>query len=104
MPIAKAQISCTSDAADQHLAILVFAFSPVSKSEILINPLVTNGFSHYYQLDESTFVLRGFGSIFVSFLFHFSMKFKRANRIAPGGTPRFAASHLGLFCLPMAHT
>ena len=37
------------------------------------------------------------------FLFHFSMKFMSANRIAPDGTPRFAASHLGLFCLPMSH-
>ena len=28
-----------------------------------------------------------------------------ANRIhvAPDGAPRFAASHLGLFCLPMSH-
>ena len=26
-----------------------------------------------------------------------------ANRIAPDGTPRFAASHPGLFCLPMTH-
>ena len=26
-----------------------------------------------------------------------------ANRIAPDGTPRFAASYLGLFCLPMPH-
>ena len=31
------------------------------------------------------------------------MKFMKANRIAPDGTPRFAASHLGLFCLPMSH-
>ena len=31
------------------------------------------------------------------------MKFVSANRIAPDGTPRFAASHLGLFCLPMSH-
>ena len=38
-----------------------------------------------------------------SFLFHFSMKILSANRIAPDGTPRFAASHLGLFCLPMFH-
>ena len=36
-------------------------------------------------------------------MFHFSMKIKIANRIAPDGTPRFAASHLGLFCLPMSH-
>ena len=28
------------------------------------------------------------------------MKIKMANRIALDGTPRFAASHLGLFCLP----
>ena len=26
-----------------------------------------------------------------------------ANRKGPDGTPRFAASHLGLFCLPMSH-
>ena len=31
------------------------------------------------------------------------MKIKIANRIAPDGTPRFAGSHLGLFCLPMSH-
>ena len=31
------------------------------------------------------------------------MKFMSANRIAPDGTPCFAASHLGLFCLPMSH-
>ena len=31
------------------------------------------------------------------------MKIMPANRIAPDGTPRFAASHLGLFCLPMSH-
>ena len=41
-------------------------------------------------------------SIF-SFIFHFSMKIMSANRIAPDGTPHFAASHLGLFCLPMFH-
>ena len=38
-----------------------------------------------------------------SFLFHFSMKIVSANRIAPDGMPRFAASHLGLFYLPMSH-
>ena len=47
-------------------------------------------------------ILGASGSIF-SFLFHFSMKVKIANRIASGGTPLFAASHLGLFCLPMSH-
>ena len=31
------------------------------------------------------------------------MKIKKANRIAPDGTPQNAASHLGLFCLPMTH-
>ena len=43
------------------------------------------------------------GAFFFSFLFHFSMKVKIANRIVPGGTSHFAASHLGLFCLPMSH-
>ena len=31
------------------------------------------------------------------------MKVLSANRIAPAGTPHFAASHLGLFCLSMSH-
>ena len=66
------------------------------------NPLVTNGLSHPYHLDEFTFNFRGIGSNFL-FLFHFSMKIMSANRIAPDGMPRFAASHLGLFCLPMSH-
>ena len=38
--------------------------------------------------------------IFVS---HFSMKFLFANKIDPDGTPRSAALHLGLYCLPMSH-
>ena len=38
----------------------------------------------------------------IYFLSHFSMKFLCANRIAPDGTPRSAASHLGLCCLPMS--
>ena len=66
------------------------------------NPLVTNEFSHHYQLGESTFIFRGIRSDF-SFLFLFSMKIILANRIAPDETPRFAASHLGLFCLPLSH-
>ena len=56
-----------------------------------VNPLVTNGFSLPYHL--STFIFRGIRS---DFLFHFPMKFKIANRIAPDGTPRFAESHLGV--------
>ena len=63
---------------------------------------MTNGLPRRYHFDESTFVFRGIRSNF-SILFHFSMKIKIANRIAPDGTPRFAASHLGLFCLPMSH-
>ena len=31
------------------------------------------------------------------------MKFLCANRIAPDGMPRSAASHLGLCCLPISH-
>ena len=38
-----------------------------------------------------------------SSLFHFSMNFMSANRIARDGTPHFAASHLGIFSLPMSH-
>ena len=76
--------------------------SNVALLYVLVNLLVTNGFSHPYHLDESTFIFRGIRSNFL-FLFHFSMKFKKANRIAPDGTPRSAASYLGLFCLTMPH-
>ena len=68
----------------------------------MINPYLTSGFSHHYHLEESTLIFRGVRSDFY-FLSHFSMKFLGANRIAPDGTPRSAASHLGLFCLPMSH-
>ena len=67
-----------------------------------LNLLVTNGLSHPYRFDMSIFVFRGIRSN-VSFLIHFLMKFMYAYRIAPDGTPRFAASHLGLFCLSLSH-
>ena len=47
-------------------------------------------------------MFRGVRSDFY-FLSDFWMKFLCANSIAPDGTPRSAASHLGLFCLPMSH-
>ena len=47
-------------------------------------------------------LVRGVRSYF-SFLFHFLIKFMKANRMAPDGVPRFAVSHLGLFCWPMSH-
>ena len=37
------------------------------------------------------------------FVSHFSMKFLCANRIAPNGLSRSAASMLGLHRLPMSH-
>ena len=53
-----------------------------------ISPYMSNGFSHHYQLDESTFTFRGVGSHFYFiYLFFFSMKFLQANRIAPDVTP-----------------
>ena len=43
------------------------------------------------------------GVLGVIFIFYLTlMKFFCANRIVPDGTPRSAASHLGLFCLPMS--
>ena len=43
------------------------------------------------------------GVLGVIFIFISLMKFLCANRIAPDGTPHYAASHLGLYCLPMSH-
>ena len=51
----------------------------------------------YVSVGRVHFLFRGIGSNF-SFLFHFSMKIMKANRIAPDRTP-----HLWLFCLPMSH-
>ena len=53
-------------------------------------------------MEESTFILRVVRSDF-RFLSHFSINFLYANRTAPDGTPRSAASHLGLYCLPITH-
>ena len=83
------------------LFILLKSHTDDDNIYVSINPLVTNGLSHPNHLDESTFSLRGIRSDF-SFLFHFSMKIMSANRKAPDGTPRLAASHLGLYCLPMS--
>ena len=80
----------------------ISVLSPLSVPGCAVNPYVTNGLSHTYQMDESTFNFKRSGSDF-SFLFHFSMKFVSANRIASDGTPRFAVSHLGILCLPMSH-
>ena len=60
----------------------------------IINPLVTNGLSHLYHLDESTSIFRGIRSNF-SFLFNFSIKIMSANRKAPDGTPILPRHILG---------
>ena len=64
--------------------------------------------THILQMDSPVVInwmsplsfLAVFGVIFISY---FSVKFLCANRIAQDGTPRSAASHLGLYCLPMSH-
>ena len=50
----------------------------VTQVPICLNPLMTNGFSHTYHLDDSVFIFKGIGSDF-SFLCHFSMKIMSAN-------------------------
>ena len=65
-----------------------------------INPYLTNGFSHHYYLEESTFIFRGVRSDF-HFLSHFSMKFLCANKIAP----RWDAAFCGVIsgAMPFAY-
>ena len=54
-----------------------------------LNPqLTTNGFSHHYQLDESTFIFRDFSDFYC--LSQFLMNFLLANRIAPPAVILFA--------------
>ena len=54
-------------------------------------------FPNPYHLDESTFISRDVGRN-VSFLFHFSVKFVKANRIAPDGTPRHIWGYFVSLC------
>ena len=63
---------------------------------------MANGLACHYHLEMSTVLYRGIRSDFDIF-FHFSMKFLQANRIAPGGKPYSAASHLALYCLPISN-
>ena len=62
---------------------------------------MTNGLAHYYQLGDLTVILGALEVIFKSCI-PFLVKCQ-TNRIVPDGTPRSAASHLGLYCLPIAH-
>ena len=50
----------------------------VKTTSSMLNPFVTNGLSHPYHLDESTFTFRDIRIDF-SFSFHFSMKLASAN-------------------------
>ena len=59
------------------------------------NPSVPGGLVHPYQLDESIFRFR------VSDVHNFEWKFLYANSVDSDQTP-FAASDLGLHCLPMS--
>ena len=61
------------------------------RKSTLINPYVTNGLSHPYHLDESVFVFRGSGSIFL-FLFHFFDE----NDVSKQNSPRWDAAFCGV--------
>ena len=63
-----------------------------------VNPLVSNGLSHRYHLEESILIFRGIRSIFFLFLFHFSIKFMLPNRTAPNGTPRLIWGYFVCLC------
>ena len=63
-------------------------FLGLSKKKLVLNLYLTNGLSNSYHLDDSTSVFREIRSNF-SVLFHFSMKFRSANRIASDETSAF---------------
>ena len=72
---------------------MVFFFSAhmtATSRVILINPYMTNRFSDYYHLGESTFILGASGVILILLLLFF---------IAPDGTPRYVGPYLRLYCL-----
>ena len=67
-----------------------------------LTDLMTNVSSHPGHLDESIVIFRGPRSNF-SILFHFFIKKHASKQNSPDLMPHFAASHLGLFCLPIFH-
>ena len=70
----------------------------------MLNHLVTNGLSHPFHLDESTLNFRGSRiDFFTSYFDEIPVSPAVSKQIAPDETPRFAASDLGLFCLPICH-
>ena len=56
-----------------------------------INPYLTNGFSHHYQLDESTFIFRGVKSDFYLFI-----KFFDDIPLSKQNSPRWDAAFCGV--------
>ena len=63
---------------------------------------MTSGLAHPYHLDESTFNFRDIrSSFFISISFFKENHASKQNSL--DGILRFAASHLGLFCLSMSH-
>ena len=58
----------------------------------VLNPLMTNGLSHPYHLDESIFIFRGFRSIF---FFHFYF-ISDENEISKQNSPRWDAAFCGV--------
>ena len=56
-----------------------------------INPYLTNGFSHYYHLGESTFIFRGVRSDFLNFIQFFDENFPSKQN-----SPRWDAAFCGV--------
>ena len=57
----------------------------------MFNPLVKNGFSHRFHLDEPTFIFRGIGSIFFIFISFFD-----ENQVRKQNSPSRDAAFCGV--------
>ena len=68
----------------------------------LFNPLNDEWTCPSLSFGHIHFQFRGIWSNF-NIIFHFSMNFLLANRIALDGMQHYAASHLGLYHLPISH-
>ena len=64
-------LDLNSSVGSKTIPITGFKHKPIGqiRSKFIFNPYLTNGFSHHYQLDESTFIFRAVRSNF-EFLFH----------------------------------
>ena len=79
-------------------------FQKGAKTTVQINPFMPSGFFYFNSLDRFISYIKGVWLVFfLLFSCFVEISELNANSVDPDQTPRSAASHLSLRCLPMSH-